>query len=202
MADTFDIRRYLTSDVVEEITKYVAGRLYMTYSGQVKRDEAMGWAGLGVSEAMANFDLERLSDKHDLGVAIPGWVRQKGYYMAMDEMRHAKVVDRKVKGVLKKTIVDAKSLAGMPGPEGEQCSFEPEDHRAIAPTSHPVARDFYLWAESVLTLDDADLLYYYYQCKLPMKQIGMVFSVSESRVSQHHTRILEKLKAMSGRQHS
>ena len=57
-----------------------------------------------------------------------------------------------------------------------------------------------LLAESLETLTDREkkvILLYYYE-ELTLKEISLVLEVSESRVSQLHTRALQKMKTKLG----
>jgi hypothetical protein len=181
-----------------KLTSVVGAKIHSTYRDYVKKDEAEGWAGLGISKALRVINPAKLPThkRYDI-TAVCGYIRQKGFYLALDEMRHQKVVDRKVDGVVKKTTLSTRNLSSVATEENAFGAIEhdPEDKTSSAPTKQVDAVDLFDWANGILRLQERDLLHYYYVCRLTMYHIGIILNMSEARVSQVHASILAKIRA-------
>ena len=185
----------------EQLTNVVANQLRTTYSGVVDRDEATGWAGLGITLAINVFDPTKVVDQSkafDVNT-IRAFLKRKGYLLAIDEMRREKVVDRKVKDEVKKTTLVTRNFSAVTfecGPKNSdrEAKFDPQDNRSGAVGNHLMSADFMSWAGSILKKTECDLIHYYYKCKLTMYHIGIILNMSEARVSQVHSIIVAKIQ--------
>ncbi len=182
-----------------DLVRRVQCRIVCRYAGHVPDDEAFGYAQLGVVQAGKTLQAKYLGPRRH-----PSFVDRlkrrlacKGFYNAVDQMRSDKVVDRKVKGRVVKRNVDAMSFAEMSGGEFDEpgdFNFDPHDEQALSPAAVAEVNDLVRHCKSVLSLTERELVRYRYECRLSMKQIGMVLAVSEPRVSQMHSQALRKLR--------
>jgi hypothetical protein len=184
----------------EQLTSVVANQLRGTYSGVIDRDEASGWAGLGISLAITVFDPSKVVDPakaYDVKT-IRAFLKRKGYLLAMDEMRREKVVDRKVKDEVKKTTLVTRNFSAVNferGPKNDRdAKFDPQDGHSTHVSERLTGADFMAWTKTILKKTEWDLIHYYYKCRVTMYHIGIILNMSEARVSQVHSIIIEKIK--------
>lgn len=200
-ADRIILSNWFDDGEVKQIQKVIARRIMNQYQGYVPEDEALGWAGLGLVRAVPSVKLCRITgeDHESRKGQVKVWLIKKGLWEACDLMRAAGIVDRKVKGEVKKRKIETVSLSHRPSStNGDNEDFRiglgTRDDRSPDPSDEVTAKDFFRWAMDQLDPVERELIRYYYVCKLPMRFIGTVLVLSESRVSQMHGEILRRLR--------
>lgn len=74
-----------------------------------------------------------------------------------------------------------------------------EDKRQTKPIEHAQRKDFLARVVSALGKKERDILLLYYFEDLTMREIGLTLDLSESRVCQLHTRIMDRLREQLGK---
>jgi hypothetical protein len=194
-----NIPDYLTDAEVDALIVQVAGRVNRVYSGQVDKTDVPGWVGLGVVKAARRFKVELLNaDRGQAIRQVRGWLMEKGYFETIDLMRNAKCVERSHKGSVRQTVIRAKQFSALGDDDSRRKTGVDPTDRQPTPPEVAEARDIFAWAEAQLRTTERDIVHYYYRCRLPMYHVGVILNLSEARVSQLHTAVLDKLRSAHG----
>lgn len=191
-----NIDDFLAPKEILEIVRWVAMRLFLMYGGSVEKSETEGWAGLGVAQAVVSFVPDPANIDHMANYRrFCMWLRAKGIWNACDAMRDAKVVDRRVKGVLKQRHVKAVPLESLLlGDADLDTDFDPVDDREKDPLDAAITSELFVWATGRINRTEWDVIHYLYRCRIPVKTVGIVLNISESRVSHLHQEAIAKLR--------
>ena len=160
------------------LAKKIAARLARRYRW-INRDELTSYANLGLALAAKSFNPDR-------GVPFACYAMRKAMFLAIDEMRKDGLLTRKDRP---KGDRDAAPL-----------THELPDPRSRASRDRMEARDAVGTLMKNLRSEDRQLLMMYYVERLTMKEIGKVFSISESAVCLRHKALLTKLRRDAGSQ--
>ena len=96
MTATVRVADILTPQSISRITTTVAKQLIHDRIGSFSMDDALGWAQLGVVQAMSEFSLERFTDDTvvSLEARTASYLETTGFYRTIDHLRNAGQIGR------------------------------------------------------------------------------------------------------------
>src|ERR671919_508186 len=177
------------------LVKYVAGRLGSGLPAHVEEGDLVSYGLLGLIGAIERFDPDR-----DIKFETYAIARIKG--SIIDELRSMDWVPRSVRARardIERTIAQLEAKLGRAPTDEDIARIDTiEDPQAAEPQAamaHTELRE--ALGEAIARLPEREKLVvtlYYYE-ELTLREIGEVLGVTESRVSQLHTKAILRLKA-------
>jgi RNA polymerase sigma factor for flagellar operon FliA len=182
------------------LVAYQAKRMIRRLPASVRADDLTSAGVFGLLAAIDAFDPGR-------GVKFETYAPLRIRGAMLDELRSTDWVPRLVRSRCEKPI-EMLSMHGRSekrGPlGGDRRSLESavyEDRRIAAPADSMQRADVLRMVTRGLTANERRMVQLYYCDELTMREIGAVLGLSESRVSQMHTKVLDRLReSLEGRQ--
>ena len=196
------IDEWFDNNEVGRLQNTIVVRCMNLYKGCPPRDEVTGYAGLGLVRAALAGDIALITGAiEERKGKIKNWLIQKGTWETCDLLRSSGLVDRTVRGKIVRRKIKTVSLGlgrhdsgSADGPIDFHRAYTHIDSRAKDPSSQIEAEDFFKWAMQQLNLVEWEIFRYYYVCRLCMRQIAVVLTLHESRVSQIHGAAVRRLR--------
>ena len=183
------------------LVKIVAGRLSMYLGGNVEYEDLVSYGVFGLIDAIDKFDTNK-----DVKFETYASLRIRG--SILDQIRKMDWIPRTVRQRQRKIDEAIKSLEARTGKtptdemlaeelgvSGEELLSWQSQLKVIAETElKRMLKD----AMQLLTEKEQKVILLYYYEDLTLKEISRVLEVSESRISQLHTKALQKMKKKMG----
>ena len=201
------------------LVKVVAGRLSMYLGYNVEYDDLVGYGVFGLIDAIEKYDLcKEVKFETYASLRIRGAI--------LDQIRKMDWIPRTIRQKQKKietAIREIESREGRPATDEEIASslgITDEEYLdwhgqmkvTIESGAHSQQFDspetviekeelkrMLMESLEVLTEKEKKVILFYYYEELTLKEISSILEVSESRISQLHTRALQKMKAKMGK---
>jgi RNA polymerase sigma factor (sigma-70 family) len=168
------------------LSQQIARSLKRSYPW-VEMDDLEGYAFLGVALAARCYHAE-------LGVPFRNYAGRKGMYLAVDEMRHARILRHASAGKSPRFVgLNAVDTDGVSIGALEAAS--PDTDRDMARLE---AKDTLAFLMGQLVPRDRRLLLMHYADGLNFREVGVVMGLSESGVCLRHKSVLAKLRHLAG----
>jgi RNA polymerase sigma factor (sigma-70 family) len=180
----------LIDALLARCVEFVTAKLMQLTRGQIHEDDCRSAAGNGVCTAYRSW-------RPDRGASLKTWMMTQGYLKAIDALREDRSVTREQNAQMRRflarkvSIHDTVMQAGGKGEEPvERLTMlkDPEDRLAAAADKELVARILTGLGER-----ERKIVQWYYLDGFTMKEVGRKLGLSESRMSQQLSGILEKL---------
>lgn len=153
----------------------------------VDLDDLEGYAFLGVALAAKGY-------KAELGVPFPNHAGKKGMFLAVDEMRRARIL-RHASAAKRPHFVGLIALDSHGDPID---AVEPASTDSDRDMARLEARDTLASLMGELRPQDRKLLLLHYADGLTFREMGVVLGLSESGVCLRHTSVLARLRHLAG----
>ena len=155
------------------LANIIAGRLSRRYSW-IAYDDLKGYSFLGLLLAYKAYDPNR-------GVSFREFAIVKALYLAVDEMRHDKVLFRGENDFIAKKGIDAETVDAPDPYSGKGCSdFESKDY-----CKHLI---------DGLKGEQRELLAMIYTDRMKYSEISSLLGITEAAVCQRHNKLLSTLR--------
>ena len=194
-----DIREKLILEY-SPLVKVVAGRLSMYLGYNVEYDDLVGYGIFGLIDAIDKFDpTKEVKFETYASLRIRGSI--------LDQIRKMDWIPRTIRQKQKKIeaaikeIEDVVSLNEFIEQGGSEAPFENSYSRYDGPEEvyeKGELKEVLMQALEMLTEKEQKVILLYYYEELTLKEISRVLEVSESRISQLHTKALQKMKSKLG----
>lgn len=193
----------LSDDEILHVISYVCQTLSTCFQNMLEKDEMFGWAQLGVVTAMKELKIKD-GDRDQAKRAAISFLQFTGYFRAIDEMRSAKVIDRRIKGELIRRVIPTVSID------------EPQNTAVLDGESSVVGIRDLLVTQDKPTVDIEDqifhlmhrvsgqqlaICYYRYIQGMTYGQIARVMHMREPRLIYLHAKAMRTLKSTTEDHH-
>ena len=192
------------------LVKIVAGRLSMYLGYNVEYDDLVGYGIFGLIDAIDKFDINKevkfetyaslrirgsILDQIRKMDWIPRTVRQKQKKIdeAIRKIETETGRNAQDEEIAREIGVSEEGLEPVMDARGNSHFAQPEDAVAEEELKRVLAQSL-----EVLTEKEQKVITLYYYENLTLKEISNILEVSESRVSQLHTKALTKMKKVMG----
>jgi RNA polymerase sigma factor (sigma-70 family) len=153
----------------------------------VELDDLEGYAFLGLAMAAKDY-------RADMGVPFRCYAGRKGMYLAVDEMRRARVL-RHASAAKRPRFLGLNALDRQGGPIGALEAASTDSDRDMARLE---AKDTLTFLMGQLRPRDRRLLLLRYADDLNFREMGLTLGLSESGVCLRHKCLLAKLRNLAG----
>jgi RNA polymerase sigma factor (sigma-70 family) len=152
----------------------------------VEMDDLEGYAFLGLALAAKGYRAE-------LGIPFPSYAGRKGMFLAVDEMRRARIL-RHASAAKRPRFVGINALDPQGEPIGALEAASTDSDRDMARLE---ARDTLAFLMGQLRPQDRRLLLLHYADGLNFREMGAVLGLSESGACLRHKSLLAKLRHLA-----
>lgn len=186
----------VTEDTIDILSSSIARRLAPHRSTPVEMEELCNWARLGIATAMRKFDQSEM-DKVDVAKPLNwlcGYLANKGYYEALDEMRSAHVVGRFRNGKFYGAPLPTQPFSEVEDSTGDSSVIEDGDEgRGEACRTVDLA-ELVTTISGSLAGHEKEIFDGRYKHGLSLQDIARSIGVTAQRVYQIHTTLIVRIR--------